>query len=91
MALVGALALQWPLGWLSDVVDRRLVIAGAIGLGVLAAAGLMAEGPGAARLLVLGVLLGGLVMPADSLWLAHAYDRIEGEDVVSASSALILV
>ena len=27
----GSLALQWPLGWLSDRADRRLVIAGARG------------------------------------------------------------
>ena len=36
-ALIGALAFQWPLGWLSDTVDRRLIVLASSVAGVVAA------------------------------------------------------
>jgi MFS family permease len=90
--LVGALVLQWPLGWLSDVLDRRLVIAAATGGAGLAGAALAIAGEGGGWALpALGFLLGGLAMPSYSLCVAHANDRIEPGEIVAVSSALVLV
>lgn len=90
--MLGGLALQWPVGHLSDLVDRRTVIAGVCAAnvalcGVLAA---IAEGP-LVWLLAGGFLFGGLGLPVYSLCVAHANDMIEQEELVSVSSGLLLV
>lgn len=90
--LVGALVLQWPLGWLSDLVDRRLVIAGGAVLGAMASLGLAFTGATSEMAFVgLGFALGGLVMPLYSVCVAHANDNVDADEVVAASSGLILV
>ncbi|WP_417451521.1 MFS transporter [Kordiimonas sp.] len=88
----GGVVTQWPFGRLSDQMDRRYVIGGitvAIAiLGAIAGLGLFPEGQG---LYVLGVLMGGLVLPLYGLVIAHANDFLEQEDFVPASASLLLL
>jgi MFS family permease len=89
--LVGGVVLQWPLGWLSDALDRRKVIV----LATFLAAGfaLAAGAAGAAQpLLLLAVaLFGGTALPMYSLCLAQANDHLRPEEMVPAGAKLILV
>lgn len=89
----GALVFQWPLGWLSDFVDRRLVLilGGAIGS---VAAGIIAVAASALAyetLLVLAFCFGGATIPLYSLAVAHLNDRIEATELVTAASGLVTV
>lgn len=89
---IGGLVLQFPLGWMSDRMSRR-------GLGVgLAAAGsalmlltLPIPAPTGTMLLVLGFAIGGLVLPAQSIVIAHVNDRAPGSAVVAVSGGLVLM
>jgi MFS family permease len=92
VTMLGGLALQWPVGHLSDLIDRRTVIAGAClaNLAVCGVLAAMAEAP-LAWLLAGGFLFGGLGLPVYSLCVAHANDMIEQEELVSVSSGLLLV
>jgi MFS family permease len=89
--LLGALAAQWPLGWLSDRTDRRRVIVAATVSAGLVAVGLALVVDHAWAFIGLAVLLGGAAMPIYALCVAHVNDQIETREVVAASSALILV
>ncbi|PWC47220.1 MFS transporter [Azospirillum melinis] len=90
--ILGGMALQWPLGRLSDRFDRRRVIIGLsaalslTSLGMIAAAGL---GQPLALMLV-APLFGGLAFTLYPVCLAHTNDYVRREDMVSASGGLIL-
>ena len=71
--LFGSIALQWPIGWLSDRFDRRLVMTGVAFATVLAAV-LTALAPTGIMLYALVALLGALAVPMYSLSLAHTND-----------------
>jgi MFS family permease len=90
-AMVGGLAAQYPVGWLSDRTDRRNVLmwlsAGAI-LSSLAVAYLVA--PGAVAITVLGALLFGVTSyPVYSISAAYANDHAPREFIVELNAALL--
>jgi MFS family permease len=89
--VVGAALLQWPVGKLSDRIDRRKLITGLAFFGAVIplAAGIAAErGPnfliGSAPLIGIGPLL------LYSLFVAYTNDYLRPEQMVAASSGLIL-
>lgn len=88
--IFGGVALQWPLGLLSDRFDRRRVIVSAFA-GTLAAgiAIVLIDTPGW-PLLTFGTLFGGLSFALYPLCVAHANDRLPPEQRVSASGSLVL-
>jgi len=88
--IFGGVALQWPLGILSDRFDRRRVI-------VVAFAGTLAAGLAAALttepglpLLAFGALFGGLSFGLYPLCVAHANDHLLPGQRVAASGGLVL-
>jgi MFS family permease len=88
--IFGGVALQWPLGLLSDRFDRRRVIVAAFAGALAAGLGIaLVGGPGAA-LLVLAALFGGLSFALYPLCVAHANDRLSAEQRVAASGGLVL-
>jgi MFS family permease len=89
--LLGALALQWPIGWLSDRIDRRAVIVAAAAGASLAAAGVGLVAAGSlAAVVALVFLLGGCAMPIYSVCVAHANDQVNREEVIAVSSGLVM-
>jgi MFS family permease len=91
--ILGGLMLQWPIGWLSDAVDRRWVIFGASTAGA-AAAGLISVSVSAdsfRALLGLAFVYGGATIPLYALSVAHVNDRVEAQDLVPAASGLVMV
>ncbi|WP_127111780.1 MFS transporter [Shimia sediminis] len=88
---VGGMLVQYPLGWLSDRMDRRVLIlfAGLIG-GAGALIG-MVFGTSFAMLLVAAALIGGFSNPLYSLLIAHANDYLEHEDMAAASGGMVFI
>ena len=87
---IGAMIFQYPIGWMSDRIDRRLLI-------LL----ISASSAGRSCLLILreiifalvfaAFLVGGLSNPLYSLIIAHANDFVEYEDMALAAAGLLFV
>ena len=92
VVLFGGLALQWPVGWLSDHFDRRRVLTAVTFLAAAAAlvAGLL---PIDVRfgLFIAMATFGGMSQPLYSLCIAHTNDYLKPEQIVAASGSLVLV
>ena len=91
--VLGSAVSQWPLGWLSDQMDRRIVL-GAISLsGVIIGAvmWLMAEQLGHMGLITLAALWGAVSFPVYSIAVAHANDRAKAGSFVMVSAGLLLM
>jgi MFS family permease len=88
---VGGMVLQYPIGWFSDRMDRRLLIGGLATSGaVIALAGAIISG-GFAWLLFMAFIIGGVANPLYSLYLAYTSDFLEIEDMAAASGGLIFI
>lgn len=91
MFFVGSVILQYPIGWISDRMDRRglIVIVSLIGAGgsVLG----MLLGHLFPVLLVSAFVVGGMSNPLYSLLIAHTNDFLEHEDMAAASGVLVFI
>ncbi len=88
---VGALIFQYPLGWISDRSDRRVLIAiTAAVAGVSSVLG-MVFGGNFYVLLASAFMIGGLSNPLYSLLIAYTNDFLEHEDMAAASAGLLFV
>lgn len=90
---LGGLFLQWPIGYLSDKVDRRYTLIG-LGTGVLAVAAGLVMVDRHTPFLVLALLFaifGGLAESLYAVGVAHANDRAVTADYVALSSTLLFV
>lgn len=84
---------QWPLGWLSDRMDRRIVLAGISLAGVVIGAimWLMAAELSSTGVIVLGAIWGAIAFPVYSISVAHANDRATSGTSVMVSAGLLLM
>lgn len=88
---LAALIAQYPIGWASDRIDRRiLIIAVALvgGIGCLAGAFFPASYTLA---VVSGALVGGTSNPLYALLIAYTNDYLEKEDMAAASGGLLFI
>jgi MFS family permease len=91
LVFIGGVALQWPIGRLSDRHDRRRVIFVVTGLAtVTSLAAVAIAGVSATGQLVVAFLFGGLAFPMYSLCVAHTNDALEPRQMVAASSNLVM-
>lgn len=90
VVVAGALA-QWPVGYLSDRMDRRRILAALLVGALLAGLALGALPFDLLGLCLLGMLYGGLSLPAYSLAAAHAYDRTAPSEAVETAAGLLLL
>jgi len=89
---IGGLLCQWPLGWLSDRIDRRWVILGAAACTIVAAVGSIAAGSGSFGLLIaLFALWGGMAEAIYPLSVAHANDHARPTDYVPLAGTLLIL
>jgi len=90
-AQLGSLVVQWPLGWLSDTIDRRYVII--MATGISAAASLAAATLGDLEVWVPFVMFGvwgGFSLSVYSVCIAHASDHVEPSQLVPVVSSLLM-
>jgi MFS family permease len=87
----GSLAMQWPLGWLSDRMDRRYVIAGlAAGTSLVSLLIIGTSAMGAQALVLWSFAAwGGLALCIYSVCVAHACDLVEPGQIVSTVSTIL--
>lgn len=89
---IGVLLLQYPLGRLSDRMDRRLLIMGSSAVAMLVALlAILAGGVSFWLLLVIMGVYGGLNLTLYSMFIAHANDYLSPRQMVSTASALLMV
>lgn len=91
---LGGMLFQFPLGKLSDVIDRRLVIVALPALSIpicILLASLSDPTNSLALLYALTFLLGGLTLPIYSICMAHMNDHLNTRQIVAASGSLVLI
>ncbi|MBO6946698.1 MAG: MFS transporter [Rhodospirillales bacterium] len=90
MLFGGALLLQYPIGWLSDRVDRRKLIFGAALLGAVSCGLGRLAGDSLWPLMVAAFFAGGVTTPLYALFLAYTNDFLSLEDMPAASGGLVM-
>ena len=88
---IGALVLQYPLGWVSDRMDRRLLILLVSASGGASALVGMVFGVTFPILLVSAFVIGGMANPLYSLLIAHANDKLQPDDMAAASGGMVFI
>jgi MFS family permease len=92
VSILAGVLTQYPVGRLSDRMDRRTVIAGVCALATIVAGSLALFGAMThALLLLLTALFSGFVLTLYSLAVSHVNDKLEPAQMVAASSALLLL
>ncbi|MCY4288449.1 MAG: MFS transporter [Aestuariivita sp.] len=88
---IGAIMTQFPIGWLSDRMERRKLIVIISCIGTVGAIIGAVFGGIIPLLLLAAFLIGSTSNPLYSLLTAHANDYLELEDMASASGGLIFL
>jgi MFS family permease len=88
---LGGLVFQYPIGWISDRMDRRrlILLLSAVGAGAMLLPGFL--GLPFVAYVAVSVLLGGIVNPLYSLLIAHTNDFLRQEDMAGASAGLLFI
>jgi MFS family permease len=92
VSILAAVVTQYPVGRLSDRMDRRTVIAAVCTLAAMVAVSIVVF-PEIPRFvfMVLTALFSGFALTLYSLSVSHVNDKLEPAQMVAASSALLLV
>ncbi|MFT6535466.1 MAG: MFS family permease [Loktanella salsilacus] len=88
---LAALVAQYPIGWMSDRLDRRILI---IAVALIGGVGCLAGAfwPASYTLAVVsGALVGGTSNPLYALLIAYTNDYLEKEDMAAASGGLLFI
>jgi MFS family permease len=92
LAMAGGAIVQFPLGWFSDALGRRLTIglisAGGVGVALI---GLAAGDEGFVAKCLASFLVGALIFPVYAISAAHTNDAIAPQNRVSAAAGLVLL
>jgi MFS family permease len=92
VTILAGCATQYPVGRLSDRMDRRTVMALMCSLSTLAAAGIVFFGSVSyALFLTLAAMFTGFSLTLYSLAVSHVNDKLEPSEMVAASSSLLLL
>jgi len=88
---VGGMVLQYPIGWLSDRLDRRVLIIGVTAICAAACACVYYVENTFSNLLVIAFILGGTSNPLYSLLIAYTNDFLDNDQMAAASGGLIFI
>jgi MFS family permease len=91
MFFVGSVLLQYPIGWISDRMDRRFLILIVSAIGAAGSCLGMVFGQFYTLLLVSAFIVGGMSNPLYSLLIAHTNDFLQHEDMAAASGGLLFI
>lgn len=91
LTYLAALAAQFPIGWLSDRMDRRVLILALSALGGgMALVAMLVPSP-LWLILATSAVVGGTSNPLYALLIAYANDYLEREDMAAASAGLLFI
>jgi len=92
VSILAGVATQYPIGRVSDRIDRRTVIAGVCTLTMLVAGSIVVfRNMPHAVFLMLAALFSGFALTLYSLSVSHVNDKLEPAQMVAASSTLLLL
>lgn len=89
--MAGGMILQWPLGKLSDMVDRRWVMSIACLIAVLFALLISRESEASIRLYLMIFMFGGCSLSLYSIVVALTNDHLRPSEIVPASGTIVLI
>lgn len=89
--ILGGVILQWPLGRLSDIVDRRQILLGVAITTSIPCLGILAFGSSEQLIYTLMFLLGGLAFTLYPLSITQVCDRLQSSDITKATGVLLVV
>ena len=89
LAIAGGFFLQWPLGYLSDIFDRRKVLFLVSILTILPCIGIILYRADAAIVYGLIFLLGGFTFTLYPLSITHVTDRFQTNDMTTVTAVLL--
>ncbi|NDV98084.1 MFS transporter [Salipiger sp. PrR002] len=88
---MGSFLFQFPVGWLSDLMDRRVMILTLAAVGALTCGIAFFYSQSLTALLVAGLIMGGMASPLYSLFIAYTNDYLELEDMPAAASGMVFI
>ncbi|MEM7268651.1 MAG: MFS transporter [Pseudomonadota bacterium] len=88
---VGGMILQYPIGWMSDRMDRRILIIGVCAVASASCLMAMAGGDSFYVSIAAAFFIGGTVNPLYSLLIAHTNDYLDHDDMAAAASGLVFI
>ena len=86
---IGAMVCQYPIGWLSDRMDRRLLIGITAAIGTAGGVLGFVAGESFTILLITALMIGSTSNPLYGLLIAHANDFLNNEDMASAAGTMV--
>lgn len=89
-ALLGGMLLQFPVGYLSDYLDRRKVLIGISILGCILCIMMMLYSSTNFMQLVLIFFIGGTAFTLYPVSISHASDHLQPNDIIAGTQALLL-
>lgn len=91
MFYIGGLVLQFPIGWISDRLDRRMLVLIVSGFAGCAAFLPIFTGANYQAYLVAAFIVGGMTNPLYALLLAYVNDFLDVDDMAAASAGLMFI
>jgi MFS family permease len=91
MIYIAALLAQYPIGWLSDRMDRRILILATAAVGAVGAIVALLGGNSFALIVAGAAVMGATSNPLYALLIAYANDYLEHEDMAAASAGLLFI
>lgn len=88
---LGGMLFQFPIGWLSDRFDRRMLIIGVATVAAVAGYVGMLFGDSLPALVGCALVLGGMANPLYSLLVAYANDYLEVDQMSAAAGGLLFI
>lgn len=88
---VGGMLFQFPIGWISDRMDRRVLILIVTAMATVSSVLGIFVGDSIWGLLLVALFVGGAANPLYALLLAYVNDHLEYEQMSSASGGLIFI
>ncbi len=91
MIYIGGMVCQYPIGWASDRMDRRLLIIYLTVFGSITMVGAPFFANNLYSLMLILFMVGGVSNPLYSLYIAYMNDYLEPDDMAAASGGLIFI
>jgi MFS family permease len=91
LTYTGGLVFQFPVGWLSDRMDRRVLIMAITAIGAVATFGGMFFADRVVVVMAIGFVLGAVANPLYSLIIAYTNDFLDQSSMAAASGGLLFI